>query len=103
MGGIVRRVEQLVEHVIARCDRTRGQQRQRQRARDAPRRHLRHVEEGEGDAEQHERVLEPVIDARDLHVRPEGGEYLTRPESAHLRLVEFSQRHDGRGRHDRDG
>ena len=68
---VLRAVEQLVEHVVAGRDEAGRGHRQRQRSQAVPTRHTWFVEERQDDAEQHEDVLEPVVDARDLHVRPQ--------------------------------
>ena len=73
MQPIARAVEQLVQDVVARGDETRGEHGDRERRHARPADHRRLVEHREDDAEQHERVLEPVIDPRDLDVRPDRG------------------------------
>ncbi len=67
---IVGAVEELVEHVVARRDQARRDDGDAERDDARPGGDVRLVEHGEHDAEQHEGVLEPVIDSGNLDVRP---------------------------------
>ncbi len=70
MGSIGRRVQHFVDHVIARCDEAdRNQPNHNARPETV---HLACADADRGDdAGQHEDVLEPVVDTRDLDVPAE--------------------------------
>jgi hypothetical protein len=70
---IARAVEEFVDDVVARRHEARGEDGDDERPDARPGGDIRLVEHGQHHAEQHEGVLEPVVDTRDLHVRPDSG------------------------------
>ena len=70
--GIAVSVEQLVEHVVARGDQAGGQERRDDGHGRVPTKRVGDEKDGEERSEEHEHILEPVIDACDSHVRQEG-------------------------------
>ncbi len=68
---VLRAIEQFVQHIVAGGDEARRGDRDQQRGHTRPRKQVRLVEHRQQDAEQHERVLEPVVRAGYLHVGPD--------------------------------
>jgi hypothetical protein len=81
MMYVVRRVLQLIQHVVARRHQTHRDEPDRELPRERPGVDVRDDRHRDDHARQHEDVLEPVIDAADAEMRPEplGRGSVTRP------------------------